>query len=107
MRKEVIERIGMLDENFGLGYFEEMDYCYRARKAGYRLLVDQAAFVFHGGVMKTTLTGRFGGSQTMRTRPLSVLYHLVRNAGYLLYKHRRWRESSQTLSAVDSNSAEE
>ena len=34
MKKEVIEKIGYLDETFFM-YGEEMDWCLRARKAGY------------------------------------------------------------------------
>lgn len=100
-RRSLIERVGVLDERFGLGYFEEMDYCYRVRKEGYRLLIDRSTFIFHGGLKKASLAGKAGGSQTMRTRPFSVLYHLLRNTGYLLYKHRRWGETSQRISRRD------
>ena len=34
LRREVIEQIGLMDENFFL-YFEEVDYCRRARTAGW------------------------------------------------------------------------
>jgi len=34
-KKDVIHKIGLLDENFFM-YHEEMDWCIRARKAGYR-----------------------------------------------------------------------
>nr|WP_212775248.1 hypothetical protein [Polycladomyces abyssicola] len=33
------ERIGLLDERFGVGTYEDDDYCYRARLAGYRCVI--------------------------------------------------------------------
>ena len=38
IRREVIERIGALSEDFQ-SYFEDTDYCFRAREAGFRVLV--------------------------------------------------------------------
>ena len=35
IRREVIDAIGLLDERFGLGCFEDDDYCLRAMQAGY------------------------------------------------------------------------
>jgi GT2 family glycosyltransferase len=49
MRKDVIERVGLLDESFGLGFFEDDDYCIRVRNAGYRLVCLEDVFVYHRG----------------------------------------------------------
>lgn len=46
---ELMNRIGLLDEQFSPGHFEDDDYCYRARLAGYRILIVKDAFVFHHG----------------------------------------------------------
>ena len=35
IRRTVIDRIGVLDERFGIGCFEDDDYCLRAIQAGY------------------------------------------------------------------------
>lgn len=48
-RKELVDRLGPLDENFGLGFWEDDDYCARARKAGYRLVCVEDVFVYHRG----------------------------------------------------------
>ncbi|MFD0869758.1 Chondroitin polymerase [Chlamydia abortus] len=48
-RRELWERIGELDERFTPGYYEDDDYCYRARRAGYRLLIARDAYVHHIG----------------------------------------------------------
>jgi len=49
IKDEVIRDIGYLDEQFGLGNFEDDDYCLRAREAGYRLVCAGDTFVWHFG----------------------------------------------------------
>lgn len=46
IRREVFEAIGLLDEDFFL-YYEDMDYCLRARSAGWRLRFCPDARVLH------------------------------------------------------------
>jgi GT2 family glycosyltransferase len=48
-RKDLMERIGLLDERFGSGNFEDDDYCLRAALAGYRNLVAGDVFIHHHG----------------------------------------------------------
>lgn len=48
-RRELMDRIGLLDERFSPGHFEDDDYCYRARQAGYRLMIVGDAFIYHHG----------------------------------------------------------
>ncbi len=45
--REVLDRVGLLDERFGLGTFEDDDYCRRARAAGFHLLIDGRSWVWH------------------------------------------------------------
>jgi FkbM family methyltransferase len=49
MRREVVDRIGLLDERFGVGCFEDDDYCRRALQAGYRAVIARDAFIHHYG----------------------------------------------------------
>lgn len=49
LSREVVERIGLLDERFGRGNFEDDDFCRRARVAGYGLLIADGVFVHHFG----------------------------------------------------------
>ncbi|MBV9124103.1 MAG: glycosyltransferase [Planctomycetes bacterium] len=48
-RRELLERVGYLDERFGMGCFEDDDYCRRALDAGYRAVIARDAFVHHFG----------------------------------------------------------
>jgi GT2 family glycosyltransferase len=49
IRKEVIEKIGTLDEKFGIGMFEDDDYCMRTLQVGYTLVVTEECFIYHKG----------------------------------------------------------
>ena len=48
-RRELFEQIGLLDESFGSGNYEDDDYCLRAELAGYRNLLAGDVFVHHAG----------------------------------------------------------
>lgn len=49
MRRNLLDNIGYLDENFGLGMFEDDDYCLRTKKAGFTLAVVEDCFIYHKG----------------------------------------------------------
>lgn len=57
IRRDVIDKIGMLDEAFGIGMFEDDDLCVRAIGAGYRLLIAEGAFVYHKGSVSFSKLG--------------------------------------------------
>ena len=62
IRREVVESIGLLDEQFGVGCFEDDDYCLRAIQAGYRAVIAGDAFVHHfGGRTFVGMRGRLAG----------------------------------------------
>ncbi len=47
--RNVIEEVGLFDTRFGLGNFEDDDYCVRTRMAGYRVCVALDSFIHHEG----------------------------------------------------------
>ncbi len=44
--RKVFEKIGLLDEKYFL-YLEDMDFCYRAKKAGFKILFEPKAVIWH------------------------------------------------------------
>lgn len=49
IKREVIDRIGGLDERFSPGNFEDDDFCLRAQLAGYKTIIAQDVFIHHYG----------------------------------------------------------
>lgn len=49
IRRDVIDRIGYFDERFGIGNFEDDDFCRRTSLAGFKSVVAVDAFVHHFG----------------------------------------------------------
>ncbi|HOV61598.1 MAG TPA: glycosyltransferase [Candidatus Hydrogenedentes bacterium] len=49
IRDQVIRDVGLFDERYGIGNFEDDDYSLRVLRAGWRLIIAEDAFVFHYG----------------------------------------------------------
>lgn len=71
IRREVITQIGYLDERF-FAYQEDADYCFRTRKAGWKIYYVPRAQIIH-----------FGGQGGSRVQPYKSIYHWHRS--YWLY----------------------
>jgi len=75
-KREVIDRIGGLDERFGSGNFEDDDFCVRASLAGYNARIARDVFIHHTG------------SQTFKSAKIDFHKSLTHN--WELFK-TKWR----------------
>jgi hypothetical protein len=74
VRRDVFERVGLLDEAFYL-YFEETDWCLRARRSGYRILAVPSSVVWH------RVSATLG-----QTSPV-IDYYMLRNHLHFIARH--------------------
>ncbi len=102
VRKAVVDRIGLLDEQFFM-YDEDMDWCLRARRAGWDLFLLPYATVTHLGGQTS---GRApSGKRAARTaRPFNPRMSMeLRKSRYILYrKHRHILETALLKMITDS-----
>lgn len=73
--RQAITEIGLLDEEFGRGYYEDFDYSLRVKQAGLDLKVAEDVFIYHRG------SASFG-KMPQETREL-----LKRNKKRIILKH--------------------
>ena len=64
LRRQALEQIGLLDPVFSPAYFEDTDWCMRARRTGWRIVYVPAARVWHKVSMSS------GGEYNVRERYL-------------------------------------
>jgi GT2 family glycosyltransferase len=63
VKRQALDRLGLFDEErFGLGYGEESEFCFRALKAGFLNVLDDATFIYHAGQRS------FGSSRSARVK---------------------------------------
>jgi GT2 family glycosyltransferase len=79
VRREAIDRVGPMDEDYFM-YGEETDWCWRFRRAGWRLMFTPAGEIIH-----------LGGQSTAQVKPRMVLQ--LRSGILLFFKKRRTRST--------------
>ncbi len=77
MSRRALEAVGGFDESF-FGYHEDVDWCERARRAGFRIVYNGDAIIYHKG---------FGAARPNAKMPFPVLYFLGRNSILFARKH--------------------
>jgi len=82
IRREVIQRIGLLDASY-FAYWEETDYCLRARKEGFRIVYCPRAKIWHKGWSKMWDKDRTSSLMA------GAVYHLTRSTFIFMKKHAR------------------
>jgi hypothetical protein len=87
-RREMIEQVGVLDERF-FYYWEETEWCLRARRSGWLVVAVPGARIWHKGVQRDYRPGP------------DVTYYSTRNRLLMLGKHRApmgaWLSASADL----------
>lgn len=79
IRRQVIQQVGYLDERF-FAYQEDADYCFQAKKAGWKVVYNPAAQIIH-----------FGGQGGSRVQPYRSIYEWHRSY-YLYYQKNLARD---------------
>ncbi len=83
VRAEVVRQIGLLDDGYFM-YGEDVDWCLRARRAGYRLLFVPQARVWH------KISSSSGGHAVAHGLTPFKAYHKVRSMFRVFRKWARW-----------------
>jgi GT2 family glycosyltransferase len=78
VRREVFEKVGLLDENFYM-YWEDTDFCKRASEAGWEISYIPDAEIIH-------FTGRGGGRRSLSLK-LYTMFQMHHSAYYYFLKH--------------------
>lgn len=77
VKREVLEKIGLLDEQFFL-YFEDVDFCLRAKRAGFKVAVESASVINH-----ELIEGK--------EKSIFQKYHLLRSNFIFINKYLGWK----------------
>lgn len=89
IKKEVIEKIGFLDEKYFL-YFEDVDYSHRAKKGGFQVIYCPKAYLWH----KNAASSGKPGSDLH-------LYYQTRNRLYFGFKYTSfWTKKSLFFESI-------
>lgn len=90
IRKEVLQKIGLLDERFSPIYFEETDYCARAKMAGYRIIYNPRTKIVHreGITVKKRLPQRHYLMHKNRIRFMLLNFPLKQLPGRLKHEFK-------------------
>lgn len=79
VKRGVFEKVGLFDERFFPIYYDDLDFCLRVKKAGYKIALIPKAVLWH----KVSLSA--GGEYSPRER-----YLMGRNSGIYFRKHMRF-----------------
>lgn len=94
IRRSLLEEIGGFDEAFFPAYFEDVDLCLRARRAGYKVLYVPSAVVIHheGGVLGKDLFKQLPAFHRNRLRFLTKHCSLAQLLEEFIPAEREWLE---------------
>ncbi len=70
IRRSVLEEVGFLDEVYGVGFFEDDDYCRRVGRANYKMVIADDVFVHHHLSASFAALGTKAGELMVRNRAI-------------------------------------
>ncbi len=88
-RRRVFEKIGLFDENFRIGQFEDADFFRRANAAGFNLGITGRSFIHHFGSMTQKLLGQTPYATENRAY-FQKKWHLTWWRRFLLRRRNKW-----------------
>ena len=98
--RRTLDTVGLLDQGYGIGYFEDDDYCLRVQEAGLRLVWAKDTYVHHFGSMS------FEGNSLRRDKFLEKgMSHFVFKWGKRALDHIHDVHKGAMLSAKDPKAA--
>jgi GT2 family glycosyltransferase len=111
IKREVIEKIGFLDESYGQGYYEDNDYSRRAQRAGYRCLRLLDTYVWHdieGSFKEDPKRGEKRGKNealfhSRWEKPLRIIYPIHEGIDF---RRARFHQVFQTVHALARQNCE-
>ncbi|HTT79379.1 MAG TPA: glycosyltransferase, partial [Stellaceae bacterium] len=68
LRRAMLDELGLLDETYGLGFFEDDDYCMRAARGGWKMVIADDVFVHHHHSAAFDALGETATEQMARNR---------------------------------------
>ena len=83
MSRACVEKTGLLDESYFI-YAEDADFCQRARLAGFRLLFEPKAHIWH------KVSSSSGGKNVPGGLTWYKIYHKTRSTLTFLWRYARW-----------------
>ena len=85
IKKEVLEKVGLLDDRYFL-YYEDSDICFRAKKAGFKIMYIPKAKVFHKNAQATGLGSSLQDYFITRNRMLFASKFLPSRTQFALFR---------------------
>ncbi len=82
---QVFNKIGFFDERFFL-YYEDSDFCFRARQAGFKIMYTPQAVVYHANAKSTGLGSPLQDYYITRNRMLFASKHLSLRTRFALFR---------------------
>ncbi|GEM_PF-984592 len=95
IKRAVIDSVGLLDEQYEKAYYEDIDYCLQAKKAGFICVMATGAYVYH--VEKASSGGKTKNADFIQKNRRRFLkkWGQPQRALSPLYLEKSWVESSR------------